>query len=63
MTVEDISKYISDEVNATVLKCECISNESANVKSFKITVPIDDITKMFIATAWPENIHVRQILL
>ena len=60
VTVDTLSQFIKNEVEVPLLKCECISNENATAKSFKVKVNGNDVVKIFDASVWPENIHVRK---
>lgn len=59
-TVEGLINYIKNEVEIDVITCVCISNDSANVKSFKVGVKLNEIDGLLNADLWPENIRVRK---
>jgi len=42
----------------TVRKLECISHDMAKYKSFKLTVPVDQFSKLFDEGLWPEGMRV-----
>lgn len=59
-SVEDINRYVQNEFNITLSKCECLSTRSLNTRSFKITVCPSDIESMLDSGRWPENVIVRK---
>lgn len=60
VSIENVVSYIRDEFDINVLSCECISKRDINVKSFKVTVTVDECTRLMDPDLWPENIRVRK---
>ena len=60
--VEDshIIEYVKSEFGLDRVKCVCISNANASVKSFKLTVTEQQSELMLDGTRWPENVRVRK---
>ena len=57
---EELKKYISDETKISVSSCSVISNDSSDVKSFKIVVDVDSLNVLLNPAVWPENVVVRK---
>ena len=57
---EKLKKYISDEKKISVSSCSVISNDSSDVKSFKIVVDVDSHNVQLNPAVWPENVVVRK---
>ena len=60
VSINDIEKYIIDEIGVDVLSCRCISQETANMKSFRVNVGVEYKDKLLNPSEWPENICVRK---
>ena len=55
-----IIEYVKSEFGLDRVKCVCISNANASVKSFQITVTEQQCELMLDDTRWPENVRVRK---
>jgi hypothetical protein len=55
----DVNEHLVNN-NFTVRKLECISHDMAKFKSFKLTVPVDQFSKLFDECLWPEGVRVRK---
>ena len=60
VTPEDIRDYIASEMNIDIDKCEVLPNKNPKCKSFKISLNMNDRSKLLSSEAWPENIYCRK---
>ena len=60
VTEDALSRYINEEVNVKVIKCESLSSRNVNCKSFKITLNIKEREKLLSPEVWPEGIICRK---
>ena len=60
VSVSHIEEYIKGEFGVDFVQCSCISNEIADVKSFKITVFAQTSDEMLDTARWPQNVRVRR---
>lgn len=62
VTEEALKNYINNEVNIMIENCECLAGsvDDRRVKSFKVTVSLEDRDKLLSPSVWPENIRVRK---
>ena len=44
----------------TVVQFVCVSHDEAKYKSFKLSVPKDEFSRLLDGGMWPENILVRK---
>ena len=55
---EDLQSFFHD-LGVTVKSLQCVSNENAKYKSFKLTVLISQFKQLFDSTIWPQGVCVR----
>ena len=60
VTAETLSKYIRDELQVNVLKCESLVTRYDNYSSFKVTLRVNDRVKLLNSDVWPEGIICRK---
>ena len=60
-TVSDLENFAVDK-NFTVRNVECMSNQNAKFKSFKLSVPMSEFDRLFEDDLWPEGIRVRRFI-
>ena len=60
VTPDSISKYIVNETNIKVVKCESLASKNENCRSFKVTLKINDRQKLLSPELWPEGIICRK---
>lgn len=58
-TVEDITGHLNDSSIQTK-NIVCMSNDAAKFKSYKLTVPVSEMPKIFDESLWPVGIKVRR---
>ena len=58
-TVDILSEYISEN-SIDFREIECVSHEDAKYKSFRLTVSIKDLDKIFNEALWPSGVMVRR---
>ena len=56
--LDDLRTYISDR-GVTMRSLNCVSNVSAQFKSYKLTVPVSQYKQLFNGDLWPEGVRVR----
>ena len=59
VSISDVNDHLVNN-NFTVRKLECVSHDMAKYKSFKLTVPVDQFSKLFDEDLWPEGVRVRK---
>lgn len=58
---DTLKSYVSDlNMDIDIISCTCLSSNLSDVKSFKISVHLNDRDKLLNAELWPENIIVRK---
>ena len=57
---EAISRYINEELNVKVVKCEELTSRNVNCKSFKVTMNMNEREKLLLSEVWPEGIICRK---
>ena len=60
VTSEYLKKYILDEMEISVEKCEALVTKSAYSTSFKVTLNASDRIKLLSPDVWPEGIVCRK---
>ena len=55
-----LKKYIQDEIGLNIVNCECLSNDHAHSRSFKVSVTADKRDTLLDANLWSEDIVVRK---
>lgn len=59
-TDDDQLKQFIGEKGLKVLKLERLSHDEAKYKSYKLTIPVDEMSKVFSEDMWPEGCEVRK---
>jgi hypothetical protein len=62
VTVDNMKDYLKSEY-IRYYDVECMSNEDAKFKSFKLEIPKTSVDKVFNPETWPENIYVRKFIM
>ena len=57
---EALEKYIFDEMNINVKKCEALVTKNGYSTSFKVTLCLTDRFKLLSSDVWPEGIVCRK---
>ena len=57
---DSVEKYILQEMNIKIVKCEELLSKNRNCKSFKISVNVQEREKLLSPDAWPENVVCRK---
>ena len=60
VTPDSISKYIVDETNIRIVKCESLASRNESCRSFKVTLKISDRQRLLSPEVWPEGIICRK---
>ena len=60
VTSEALEKYISDEMNINIKKCEALVTKNGYSTSFKVTLCLTDRFKLLSSDVWPEGIVCRK---
>ena len=61
MITNDLYSYITGK-DINVHKLQCVSHDLAANKSFQLTIPLADYSKIFNSDIWPEGIKVRPFI-
>ena len=57
--ISDIRQHIVDN-GFTIIDLQCMSNQNAKFKSFKLSVPISEFSDLFNPSIWPQGVNVRR---
>ena len=62
VSVDELKTYIENDIEVQVLGCICLNDNKSDtqMKSFKVTVLLEEREKLLDASKWPENIRVRK---
>ena len=60
-TSADLKLHISD-FGFNIISLECISNEMAKFKSFKLSVPLSEFNDLFNESIWPYGVRIRKYI-
>jgi len=55
-----LENYMKTDIGIEVLNCECISSDSLDTKSFKVSVAANDRNNLLNQNLWLEHIRVRK---
>ena len=58
-TDDQLRTWISEQ-NVNIMKFELLSHEDAIYKSFKLTVPVTDFTKLYEPSLWPVGVSIAR---
>ena len=58
-TTSDLSTYIKD-LGFNIRSLDCVSNDMAKFKSFKLSVPVSEFKDLFNENLWPYGVRVRK---
>ncbi len=61
-TNADVIKEFLAARQFTIRELECVSNDNARFKSFKLTVPVTQYGKLFDENLWPRGVCVRKYI-
>lgn len=56
VTPDSLSRYILDDTDVRVIKCEEIPTRFVNSKSFKVTLNLNDRKTLLLSEVWPQGI-------
>lgn len=59
-STDALIEYVKTSIGIEPVTCECISNENARAKSFKLTINSSDSDSVLDEESWPENVYVRR---
>ena len=59
-TADILSKYIKEDLNVDIAKCEKLQSKYDNYTSFKITLNVNDRIKLLSSEVWPDGIVCRK---
>ena len=60
VTVEAMIDYVKQDIGISIEKCESLKSRNPNNKSFKLSLSVNERSKLLAPEVWPEGIICRK---